>query len=138
MATRALLQYQSTNSTAESAAMVNATAEVAHNQSEAGYSLINYLAWSIPSLGFVGTVLGIGSALADFGISGASGPPLDRITANLGSAFDTTLVALLLSLVLMYIIHTVQAMEDRVINTAHEYCLANLVNRLFNPDQLTQ
>jgi len=137
MSRRALLQYQSTSSTSETAAIVNAQADVARHNIESDYSLINYLAWAIPSLGFTGTVLGIGRALVIFGDSNLENLQMSAITANLGSAFYTTLVALIISLILMYIVHNVQAKEESIVADVQEYCISNLVNRLYDPRELT-
>lgn len=134
---RALQQYQTTLSTSEAASIVNATTEVFHDELESNYAVIKYLAWAIPALGFVGTVLGIGRALTGFGNPGAD-LPIAEITSMLSTAFDTTFVALVASLVLMLLIGVTQAREDAVITNAHDYCLANLVNRLFNPEHLTR
>ena len=71
-------------------------------QFEAFYTLPRYIGWAIPILGFIGTVLGISLAAeglaellsnegADFSRS------LDQALRPLGIAFDTTLVALSLS-----------------------------------------
>lgn len=134
---RALQQYQTTLSTAEAAAIVSSTTEVFQEELDSNYAVIKYLAWAIPSLGFVGTVLGIGRALTGFG-DGSGDLPMQFITSNLSTAFDTTFVALLLSLILMLVIGICQAREEAVITRAHDYCLANLVNRLFNPEHLTR
>ena len=133
---RALLQYQTTSSTAETAAIVNSTTEVYYNKMESEYAIIRYLAWAIPSLGFVGTVMGIGKALSGFG--DIDSLPMKYITENLSTAFDTTFIALILSLILMFLIHVSQAKEETVINSAHNYCISNLINRIFNPEQLTK
>lgn len=86
---------------------------------EVSYSGIRYLAWAIPSIGFVGTVLGISKSMlqADKIVleTGArQSVVLKAITNDLGVAFDTTLIALLLSILLMMVIHLVQALEDRL------------------------
>jgi len=133
---RALLQYQTTTSTSETAAIVNSTADVFYNKMESEYAIIRYLAWAIPSLGFVGTVMGIGKALSGFG--SIDSLPMDYITSNLSTAFDTTFIALILSLILMFLIHVSQAKEETLINSAHNYCISNLINRIFNPEQLTK
>ncbi|MEM6319189.1 MAG: hypothetical protein AAF960_16060 [Bacteroidota bacterium] len=41
---------------------------------------------------------------------------IDKVTALLGVAFDTTLIALLLSIVLMYMIHMLQEREEKLHN----------------------
>jgi hypothetical protein len=46
-------------------------------------------------------------------------------------AFDTTMLALCLSAVLVLAHHLVQQFEERVLNAVGQYCLDNLINRLF-------
>jgi hypothetical protein len=48
-------------------------------------------------------------------------------------AFDCTLVALLSSLVLMYLVHTVQRAEETLVVDAQEYCQEHLLLRLYDP-----
>ena len=73
---------------------------------ESELSMIRYIAWAIPSIGFIGTVRGIGSALSlahravDGDISG--------VTQNLGVAFNSTFIALLISIVIMFLVHQLQ------------------------------
>lgn len=77
--------------------------------SESAYELINFLSNSIPSLGFVGTVLGIIAAMgaADMIIQ-VKDPvfqveSMNIITNSLAVAFDTTAVSLILALIIGYI-----------------------------------
>ena len=73
-------------------------------QFEAFYTLPRYINWAIPILGFIGTVLGISLAAEGLGELLSSGEadfsqPLGQALDPLGIAFDTTLVALSLSVV---------------------------------------
>jgi biopolymer transport protein ExbB/TolQ len=95
---------------------------------------VNYLAWAIPALGFVGTVRGIGLALTVAPTVTEEALPtfLDATTRNLAVAFDTTLVALLLSLVLMFLLHTLQRGEEGLVLDSQQYCLEHLISRLYD------
>ena len=79
-------------------------AELDFDRSHQRYSLARILIWATPMLGFLGTVLGISQALG--GIS--PGPENDfqammsGLQSNLYVAFDTTALALTLSMVLMF------------------------------------
>ncbi len=79
-------------------------AELDLDRSHQRYSLARILIWATPMLGFLGTVLGISQALG--GIS--PGPENDfqammnGLQSNLYVAFDTTALALTLSMVLMF------------------------------------
>lgn len=113
-------------------------AEVVRNQADvemsrftASLSTVNYLAWAIPAIGFVGTVRGLGGAF------GADAPTIEEFTRQakdqLKIAFDCTLVALLLSLGVMYFLHAVQRAEETLITDAQEYCQEHLLLRLYDP-----
>lgn len=54
------------------------------------------------------------------------------LSANLGVAFYTTLLALVQSAMLVLALHITQAREERVLNRAGQYCLDNLINRLYD------
>jgi biopolymer transport protein ExbB/TolQ len=113
-------------------------AEVVRNQADAemsrlasGMATVHYLAWAIPAIGFVGTVRGLGGAF------GVDAPSIEAFTAQakdqLKIAFDCTLVALVLSLVLMYFLNVVQRSEETLVVDAQEYCQEHLLLRLYDP-----
>ena len=91
---------------------------------EESYLLPRYISWAVPILGFIGTVLGISLAAdgirriigSDAGLSGLSSD-LSGAIAPLGIAFDTTLIALSLSVVLTLFLSLVQRDEERILAT---------------------
>ena len=91
-------------------------------------TMIRYLIWAIPSLGFVGTVRGIGQALsnADKALAG----DISGMSQSLGVAFNSTFVALLISLVLMLILHILQKLEDNLLINIQSYSEKFLLNRI--------
>lgn len=95
---------------------------------EAENSMIRYLIWAIPSIGFIGTVRGIGQALsqADEALAGN----IAGMTDSLGVAFNSTLVALLISLGLMFLLHQLQRLQDGVVMDTQAYCELFLLNRI--------
>lgn len=95
---------------------------------EAENSMIRYLIWAIPSIGFIGTVRGIGQALslADQALAG----DIAGMTESLGVAFNSTLVALLISIVLMFLLHQLQRLQDGLVVNAQDYCETFLLNRI--------
>lgn len=86
------------------------------------YVVPRYLNWAIPILGFIGTVLGISLAADGIqniigsgrGLSDLSGE-LGEAIAPLGIAFDTTLIALSLSVVLTFLQVGLQRREDNIL-----------------------
>ena len=80
------------------------SADVASVRQQDGFALIRILIWAIPMLGFLGTVIGISEALG--GISVGPDNNFESMMGGLRSslyvAFDTTALALTLSIVLMF------------------------------------
>ncbi|MCF6150001.1 MAG: MotA/TolQ/ExbB proton channel family protein [Candidatus Kuenenia sp.] len=91
-------------------------------------SMVRYIAWAIPSIGFIGTVRGIGLALGQ-AHKAVQGDIFD-VTRSLGTAFNSTLIALLISIVLMFVLHQLQLMQERYVLDCEAYCEEKLTCRL--------
>lgn len=127
------MRYQaSKKSTEETHQMLNSQLELMLFRLDVDYNIIRYICWLIPTLGFIGTVIGIAWALNYAGGEGVSELPdfLSQLTLRLEVAFYTTLVALLMSAILVYLLHIFQGREENVIQHCGEYCLNNFINRL--------
>lgn len=92
------------------------------------YSLVRLFVWAIPILGFIGTVIGIGGAVGGFAkfLSAAQDieeirDALSKVSDGLGVAFDTTLVALCLSLLVMGVMSIVEQAETRMLFRVEKY-----------------
>ena len=107
---------------------IEAGVDALATQQEAENSLIRYLIWAIPSIGFIGTVRGIGEAMsqADLALAG----DISAMTGSLGLAFNSTLVALLISIVLMFCLHQLQRLQDGLVVDTRRYCDEVLVGRI--------
>jgi biopolymer transport protein ExbB/TolQ len=107
---------------------IEAGVEALAQKQEAENSLVRYLIWAIPAIGFIGTVRGIGEALAqaDQALAG----DIAGMTQSLGVAFNSTFVALLISIVLMFLLHQLQRLQDGVLVDTQEYCESFLLNRI--------
>lgn len=101
--------------------------EVDASTIDAGYTLVRVFIWAIPILGFIGTVMGIGDAVQGFssfieGVDEVSRlqeqmtPALGAVTSGLSVAFDTTLLALLLSIPTMVLASSIQKREEELLN----------------------
>ncbi len=91
------------------------------------YTFLRYLIWVIPTIGFIGTVLGISFAIMGINPTDVN---LEQVIASLGIAFNTTLVALVLSALLNLFYNLVLSSEEDALNKAGNYVLSNMVNRL--------
>ncbi|MDO4557609.1 MAG: MotA/TolQ/ExbB proton channel family protein [Planctomycetia bacterium] len=68
----------------------------------AAYGLVRLVVWAIPIFGFLGTVIGITLAIAQLN-GNALEESMPQVTEGLGVAFDTTAVALSLSMILKFV-----------------------------------
>jgi biopolymer transport protein ExbB/TolQ len=91
-------------------------------------AMIRYIAWAIPPIGFIGTVRGIGAALSQ--ANQAVQGDITGVTASLGVAFNSTFVALVISIVLMFLMHQLQLQQERLVLDTQEYCDDHLLSRL--------
>ena len=129
----ALLRSRVTWSQSDVTSAVTTQAELIELDKEAQYGIVRYLAWAIPSLGFIGTVLGLGWAISEFSSSEVA-TAMPKAIVHLHKAFDTTMVGLLASLVLMAAFYIIQAREDALIVKATEWCYRGFVFRMYSPD----
>lgn len=134
---RGLEHFRVRRSAAETVTMMSSQAEIDYNNVGSSYMSLKVLIWAIPIMGFVGTVLGISLAVGS--LSGAlSGSEdmsalkdsLQHLFSGLGTAFNTTLVALLMSMIIKFPMSSLQKSEDGLLNWVDEYCNENLLRRL--------
>ncbi|MBT7245729.1 MAG: MotA/TolQ/ExbB proton channel family protein, partial [Proteobacteria bacterium] len=93
-------------------------------------STIRYIVWAIPSVGFIGTVRGISQALGQ--AHKAVNGDISGVTANLGIAFNSTFVALVISLLIMLLLHQLQRVQEQFVLDSQQHCEANLTRHLAN------
>ena len=88
-------------------------ADIDAERQQEGYALVRIVIWATPMLGFLGTVVGITQALGNLNWEEFATSPKtagEKLGAGLYVAFDTTALALSLSMVLMF----VQFMAERL------------------------
>jgi len=126
--------------------VMKALSDVERDSLESRFTLVRYLTWLIPTIGFLGTVIGIGLAITQFAgvISQFGGTAedfqqrlqenLSGVASSLGVAFDTTMLALLLSAFLVALTSVVQTREEGLLLSVDEFCLRSFVSRISVPD----
>jgi biopolymer transport protein ExbB/TolQ len=99
---------------------------------ENSYSLIRFITWAIPILGFLGTVLGITMA-----ISGVTPEKLEtglnQVTDGLAIAFDATALALGLTMLTMFLSFVVDRLEQGALEDVDRYVDCHLAHRFARP-----
>ncbi len=123
-----LWRYSSTNNVQNLSDAIESNLEALAVRQDSENTMIRYLIWAIPSIGFIGTVRGIGQALsqADEALAGNISGMVD----SLGLAFNSTLVALLISIFLMFLFHQLQRLQDSQIVETQSYCDKYLLRRI--------
>src|SRR6185436_7725218 len=124
----ALKRFGATGNVQDASQTVHNVCESEHNRLDAELAILRFAAWVTPALGFVGTVRGIGAALqgAELAMKGDT----TAVTGGLGISFNSTLVALTLSIVLMYVLHEMQLAQDRLVLDMENYADEELVSRM--------
>ncbi|WP_206052345.1 MotA/TolQ/ExbB proton channel family protein [Nioella ostreopsis] len=134
---RVILQFQASRSIDQANSLMNTSLELYQHEIDLKYNMLRYITWLIPTLGFIGTVVGIAAALSSAGTfpgieNPALIPPWMRLlTSDLGVAFYTTLLALVQSAVLVFVLHIMQEREEMALNLVGQYCMDNLISRLY-------
>jgi flagellar motor component MotA len=124
-----ILQFQSGRSVDQTVAVMNSSLELIQHRVDLRYGLIRYIAWLVPTLGFIGTVIGLGGALA--GVPKDGSFKMYDVAHTLAVGFDCTMVALAESAVLVFLLHLTQEKEETSVNLVGTYTLRNLINRLY-------
>jgi hypothetical protein len=126
----AILQFQSSRSVEQAAGVLTSSLELLAHRVDLQYGMVRFVAWLVPTLGFIGTVFGLGASLAAAG-DPAKALDLKEMAKTLAVGFDCTMVALAQSALLVFILQLVQEQEERAVNLAGDYTLRNLINRLY-------
>lgn len=87
------------------------------------YAKIRYISWLLPTMGFMGTVYGISAAVGQFqNITGGGTEGFGEITSELAIAFDTTLLSLIQSALMMFVLTFIEEKEGENVVKAKVKC----------------
>jgi len=123
-----LHRFRATGNIQDVAHTIRATCESESEHLDSELSMIRYIAWAIPSIGFLGTVRGIGQALGQ--AHQAAQGDIAGVTQSLGVAFNSTFVALLISILIMFLMHQLQLAQERTTQDTEQYCDNRLLRYL--------
>jgi biopolymer transport protein ExbB/TolQ len=129
---RALLsglhRFGSTRNIQDVSSAVHDTCELEFGRLDSELSMVRYVAWAIPAIGFVGTVRGIGESLqqAHKAVEG----DVSGVVSGLGIAFNSTLVALALSIFVMFMLHQIQLRQERAVLDTEEFLDENVIRQM--------
>ncbi|MCH2201560.1 MAG: MotA/TolQ/ExbB proton channel family protein [Fuerstiella sp.] len=103
-------------------------AELAADRLHQSYALIRTITWAIPILGFLGTVMGITIAIANLTPEQLDSS-LPEVVGGLEAAFDTTALALGMSIVLVFAAFATERSEQNVLNTVERLGINHILPR---------
>ncbi|RLC48187.1 MAG: hypothetical protein DRH70_01615 [Candidatus Coatesbacteria bacterium] len=134
---RMLGQFASTGEPESMQGVLREESEIDEAELSASYTMVKVFAWAIPILGFIGTVIGIVQAVAGFSnFVDASVADISQIKSGLGLvtgglsvAFETTLLALVVSLILMIPMSALQKSEENLLTAFDRYCIDSTITR---------
>jgi chemotaxis protein MotA len=127
---KACTQYRNDQSVSETLQVFNAQVDNSKEEMDGQLEKIRYLLSAIISLGFIGTLIGLSTSIGMAHLAKtAEGMP--TITRHLNVAFDTTLVALLIGLVLNFFYHRYLEDLDTFYSRTKSYIIDNLISRIY-------
>jgi biopolymer transport protein ExbB/TolQ len=115
----ALARFGATRNVQDAGAVAHGVCQSEADRLDSELSMLRYIAWAIPAIGFIGTVRGIGDALSQ--AHKAVGGDISGVTEGLGVAFNSTLIALLLSILLMFLMQQLQQLQERLVLDSETY-----------------
>jgi len=124
----ALHRFSSTRNVQDVSEAVKSVCEGESDRLDSELSMVRYIAWAIPSIGFIGTVRGIGEALGQ--AYRAVEGDIAGVTTSLGVAFNSTFISLVISIVLMFMVHQLQLIQERLVLDTQNYCDQRLLRHL--------
>lgn len=122
-------QYTASQSINDTLQLIDTKIQTSKQESEGQLEIVRYVLFAISSLGFVGTVIGLSEAI---GRSSEAHTPegIASITQFFHLAFDTTLVALVLNLILNYVYHLHLEHLESFYSKSKTYIVDNLICRI--------
>ena len=101
-------------------------AELASDRLHQTYATIRTITWAIPILGFLGTVIGITMAIANVTPEQLD-TSLGEVTGGLAVAFDTTALALGMSIVMVFLSFIVERSEQQILAEVEQFGIRSLL-----------
>ena len=127
----ALQRFSSTENIQDVSEAVRNVCESESDSLDSELAMVRYIAWAIPSIGFIGTVRGIGEALGQ-AYQAVEGN-IVGVTTSLGVAFNSTFTALVISIIIMFLMHQLQLIQERLVLDSQTYCDQKLLRHLQVP-----
>ena len=132
----ALEHFKSRTSVPEVQEYLATQAEIDASSVDSGYTLLRAFIWAVPILGFIGTVMGISAAVGGLNTSISEGTGqqlmlgLGQVTQGLSTAFDTTLLALTMAILLLFPTESLRKAEYGMLDRIELFANESLLRRM--------
>ena len=134
---RGIEHFRVRKSAAETVTMMESQSGIDVANVNSSYAIIKVFIWAMPILGFIGTVMGVSTAVSGLSATLENASDVSAVTSSmksvfggLGTAFDTTLLALIMSMLVKIPTSALQRNEGSLVTLIDEYCYLNLLRRL--------
>ncbi|MBI2824795.1 MAG: MotA/TolQ/ExbB proton channel family protein [Planctomycetia bacterium] len=125
---QAVAHLQEKGSADQFADYLHSLADQDDERTHANYGLIRFICWVTPVLGFLGTVLHFGTALGGLSVE-EIGEKLPTVVGEMGTAFNTTTVALTAATTMMFCLFLCERTERDMVHTIDRRTERELLNR---------
>jgi biopolymer transport protein ExbB/TolQ len=132
---KALEFFEVRQSSGDVREMMTSQSEIDAARITGSFILLRAFLWAIPLLGFIGTVIGLSSAIGGMNFSNVSDvskvvEAINNVTSGLGTAFDATLLGLVLAMTLNFPLNSLVKQEDDNLSSIDAFCNEVLLPRL--------
>ena len=131
---KALEFFEARQNSSDVIALMSSQSGVDGSRISGSYIIVRAFLWAIPLLGFIGTVIGLSHALSAIDLSVGEMQKtmnsLGGVIGGLGTAFNATLLGLVLAVTLNFPLNSLSKEEDEALNDIDAFCNEVLLPRL--------
>jgi hypothetical protein len=132
---KALELFEVRQNVADVATMMTSQSAIDGARISGSYTMVRAFLWAIPLLGFIGTVVGLSHAISGMSFGNVEDVAkvvgsINNVTSGLGTAFDATLLGLVLAVSLNFPMNALAKHEDEMLNDIDAFCNEVLLPRL--------
>jgi biopolymer transport protein ExbB/TolQ len=132
---KALELFEVRQNVSDVATMMSSQSDIDSARIGGSYTMLRAFLWAIPLLGFIGTVVGLSHAISGMSFGNVEDvakvvSSINNVTSGLGTAFDATLLGLVLAVSLNFPMNALAKNEDEMLNDIDAFCNEVLLPRL--------
>jgi flagellar motor component MotA len=132
---KALEFFEVRQNVSDVSAMMGSQSAIDGSRISGSYIMLRAFLWAIPLLGFIGTVVGLSHAIGGMSFANVEDVSkivgsINNVTSGLGTAFDATLLGLVLAVILNFPLNSLAKHEDEMLNDIDAFCNEVLLPRL--------